>query len=165
MIIEIDGHGRETYVMHQNHGALSIKFVDQQEKRMTTPTAEQTVPTPAAKRGPRSFEGEVFTLVYNPETSHYDLAFEGKQYPIRFQAPEAFGALINPLAAGMKHKSGRHTFKLEFEEDRLSLITNDDSADAEAALTRSVTVRFDSPIKEWIRVLLELPVEKALRTK
>lgn len=169
MNIEIDAHGRETYVMHQNPGALSIKFVDQQERRMTTPTAETTVPTTTpAKRGPRTFEGnDIFTLVYNPETSHYDLAFEGKQFPIRFQAPESFSALIKPLAAGMKHKSGRHEFTLEFEDDRLVEIINDAPiADgATATRTASVSVRFDSPIKEWIRVILELPVEKALRTK
>lgn len=169
MIIEINQHGHEPYVMHQNPGSLSIKFADQQERRMTTPTAEQTVPTPAAKRGPRVFENtDIFTLVYNPETGHYDLAFEGKQFPIRFQAPESFSALIKPLAAGMKHKSGRHEFTLEFEDDRLVEITNDGSDAAEGSTvprTGSVSVRFDSPIKEWIRVLLELPVEKALRTK
>ncbi|MNB98683.1 hypothetical protein D3C87_829360 [compost metagenome] len=169
MIIEINDHGRETYVMHRNPGALSIEFANQKAQRMTTPTTEPTVPTTqAAKRGPRTFEGECFSLVYNPETSHYDLAFEGKQYPIRFQAPAAFGALIKPLAAGMKHKSGRHEFTLEFEDDRLVEITNDavDAAEGETVKrTASVTVAFNSPIKEWIRVILELPVEKALRTK
>jgi hypothetical protein len=166
MIVEINQHGRETYVMHQNPGSLSIKFADQKEHRMTEPTA--TVPTPATKRGPRTFEGESFALVYNPETGHYDLAFEGKNFPIRFQAPESFSALIKPLAAGMKHKSGRHEFTLEFEDDRLVEITND-SNDGDAASpvkrTASVSVAFNSPIKEWIRVLLELPVERALRTK
>ncbi|MNT10411.1 hypothetical protein D3C72_1452410 [compost metagenome] len=68
----------------------------------------------------------------------------------------------------MKHKSGRHEFTLEFEDDRLVEITNDavDAAEGETVKrTASVTVAFNSPIKEWIRVILELPVEKALRTK
>ncbi|WDS62376.1 hypothetical protein [Pseudomonas phage D6] len=133
---------------------------------MTTVTENATQ---AKARGPRVFKDtEAFTLVYNPETSHYDLAFEGRQFPIRFVAPAAFANLVNPLAAGMKHKSGRYNFKLEFEDDRLVEVTNEE---ADAAVgepvkrTNQITVAFNSPIKEWIRVLAEMPVEKALRLK
>jgi len=135
---------------------------------MIAPTG--TVPTPTAKkRGIRVFEeNESFALVYNTETGHYDIYFEGKQYEIRFVPPAAFKNLVNPLAAGMKHTSGRHTFTLEFEGDRLVSITNDgnDAAEGESVkLSQSVQVTFGSPIKDWIRVLAELPVEKALRLK
>ncbi|QBJ02592.1 hypothetical protein MZD04_gp063 [Pseudomonas phage Psa21] len=117
-------------------------------------------------RGTRSFTGEVFTLVYNTESGHYDIAFEGAQFPVRFVAPAAFDSLINPLAAGMKHKSGRHNFTLEFEGDSLVEITNDAAVDgASVTRTASVTVPFDSSIVEWIRVIRELPVERALRIK
>jgi hypothetical protein len=157
MPIMIDGYGNETYIPRTRKAA------------MTEPTLNPTEAGKGKARGIRVFKPtEAFTLIYNPETSHYDLAFEGKQHPIRFVAPEAFASLINPLAAGMKHKSGRHSFTLEFEGDRLVEITNDDSDAAEGETVKrsgSVNVTFNSPIKDWIRVIAELPVEKALRLK
>lgn len=167
MIIEIDDHSRETYVLHKNPGSLSIQFENQKAHRMTEPTLNPT--ESKGKRGIRVFKPEeTFGLTYNAETGHYDLSFEGRAFPIRFVAPGIFFTLINPLAAGMKHKSGRHNFTLEFEGDRLVSIINDDVDAAEGEVvprTSSVSVRMDSPIKDWIKVIAELPVEKALRLK
>lgn len=141
---------------------------------MTTELApvEPAAENQPKKRGIRTFENDQFALVLNKTTGFYDLAFEGKNHPIRFQAPEAIGLLSNPLAGGLTHKSGRHTFTLTFGGsfgDKLVSIINEQSRAGfeknAVPKTESVMVPVESELAKWIVVQVELPVVKALRVK
>lgn len=128
-----------------------------------TEAAEPTLPR---KRGPNVLAGKSFKLVYNPATMVYDLLFEGVTHQIVFMPPVHVEGLINPLAGGMLHQSGSHVFKLVFHERSLSYVLNqsvDREGDGELATVPSITVKMDSPLAAWIRVLKELTVNKALR--
>lgn len=144
---------------------------------MTTPetpntqTEEQQTPRRVSK-GPRTFENESFSLVLNKTTGFYELAFEGKQYPIRFAPPEGLALLTNPLAGGLTHRSGRHTFTLTFGGsfgDKLVSVINEGTRAGfeEKAVPKaeSVQVPVESDLAKWIVVQVELPVIKALRIK
>uniref|UniRef100_A0AB39CCI5 Uncharacterized protein n=1 Tax=Pseudomonas phage RVTF4 TaxID=3236931 RepID=A0AB39CCI5_9VIRU len=137
---------------------------------MTEPT--DNVQTLGKKRGIRTFENDSFTLVLNKTSGFYDLAFEGKQYPIRFAAPEGLALLTNPLAGGLTHKSGRHTFTLTFAGafgDKLVSIVNEQVREGfeknAVPKTEAVQVPVESDLAKWIVVAVEMPVIKALRLK
>lgn len=137
---------------------------------MTEPT--ETTQTQGKKRGIRTFEGESFSLVLNKTTGFYELLFEGRQFPIRFEPPAALTVLTNPLANGLTHKSGRHSFTLSFagsQGDRLVSIYNQQVTagfePGKAPLTEMVQVPVESELANWIRVITELSVVQALRTK
>lgn len=118
-------------------------------------------------RGPNVLAGKSVKLVHNNKTGNYDLAFGDKKYQIRFQSPEANPVLAYPLAGGISHQSGPHSFHLTFTGDKLTHVTNL-SVDSDGEPTdpvASISVKLDSPLIKWIRVLTELSVEKALRLK
>lgn len=140
----------------------------------TTPETQTTneANTTRRKSGPRTFEGESFSLVLNKTTGFYELLFEGRQFPIRFVPPAALTVLTNPLAGGLTHKSGRHSFTLNFagsQGDRLVSIYNQQVVGGfepgKAPLTETVQVSIESELANWIRVITELSVVQALRTK
>lgn len=133
---------------------------------MTDPVA--TTEEKKTARGPRSFKGKSFTLVLNNTTGFYEAAFEGTRYPIRFVNPEPTLGLIDPLAGGMTYRSGRHEFRFYFDKDQLTYITNIGiplGDDGERVTVPSVTVSFDAPLTQWIRVIRELAPEAAFRIK
>ena len=142
-------------------------------KDKTAATPENTTPTtPEATgrkpRGPNVLAGKSVKLVHNNKTGNYDMHFGDRKYQIRFQSPEANPVLANPLAGGMNHQSGPHSFYLSFIGDKLTLVTNlsSDTVEGETAEpVASVSVKLDSPLIQWIRVVTELSVDKALRLK
>jgi len=135
-----------------------------------TPT-DANVPTkPKGKTGQRTFEGDQFALVYNKQTRVYDLTFEGRSFAIRFEAPESLRLLADPLAGGLVHKSGSHTFDLKFKDGKLVSVINKKHEGAfdpgvDLPQTDLVTVPVLSELAKWIVVTVDLPVVKALRTK
>lgn len=170
MIAIINGDGSTEY--RQDHiPRLTYQIEGMQkmaDKNQPTDSATPNTDGMRAQRGPRTFAGKSFTLVYNRETEVYDSQFEGKQRSICFLSPVNAAGLINPLAGGMLHKSGRHNFKLEFAGKTLVSITNIDIPLAEGdepKLVESVSVPFDSELAKWIRVIVDLDVVAAARLK
>lgn len=135
---------------------------------MSTVTPTPTENT-GKRRGPRTFDGESVTLQRNLTTGVYDLAFEGRVFPIRFVAPESLSLLSDPLAAGITHSSGRHKFHLSFEQGRLVRIVNTATdtkpEEEQITLVNAVNVKVEEPLIQWIRVIVETSVLHALRSK
>lgn len=119
-------------------------------------------------RGPRSLTGKSFALVYNSKAGVYESQFDGRTRNIRFASPVQASGLIDPLAGGMLHASGRHKFKLGFTGDVLTTIINITTPledGEEHALVESVNVPFDSELAKWIRVVVDIDVVAAARLK
>lgn len=168
MIAIIHGDGSTEY--RQDHKArLSYQIEGTKQMADASPSTDTpNVDTMRKSRGPRSLTGKSFSLVYNRETELYEMSFEGRNRNIRFESPVNASGLINPLAGGMIHKSGRHNFKLSFGGDHLIRIVNVDSSLAdgeEPKLVESVNVPFDSELAKWIRVIVETDVATAARQK
>ncbi len=132
----------------------------------TAPVATET--TGRKPRGPNVLAGKSVKLVHNVKTGNYDMHFGDRKYQIRFQSPEANPVLAYPLAGGMNHQSGPHSFHLSFDGDKLTRITNlslDTAVGEFPEPVAAVSVKLDSPLVQWIRVIAELSVDKALRLK
>ena len=167
MQVIIGDDGKESYRMD---GSAKLSYHVEGTTPMATDPQANTVPTEKTTkpRGPRTFAGKSFALVYNRETEQYEMAFEGRNRAIRFESPVNASNLLNPLAGGMLHTSGRHKFKLSFHGDALSCIVNttvDLPEGHEHVLVESVNVPFDSELAKWIRVLVEVDVVAAARIK
>lgn len=163
MRVIIGDDGKESYRMD---GSAKLSYqIGSDMTNVPTATPSEKVTKP---RGPRVFSGKSFSLVFDFESEAYQLAFEGRQFPVRFQSPTLANGLIDPLAGGMLHKSGRHNFKLSFTGSVLTSIVNLDQDRAEGEATKrteSVNVPFDSELAKWIKVSVETDVVTALRIK